>query len=139
MKSLTIGKVANLTGIGVETIRFYEKRGLIDAPPRTESGYRQYPKSTVARVRFIRHAKELGFTLREIRELMSIRLDPSVRCEDVRQIAQGKLADINERIQSLGRMRDTLENLVEACSIRSATSECPILEALEPKTRQHFT
>ena len=133
MKSLTIGQVAKKTGIGVETIRFYEREGLLENPPRNESGYRQYAPDSVARINFIRHAKELGFSLREIQELLSLRLDNASRCEDVRRLAELKLADIETKIHSLERMRDTLGKLVDTCVVNGHTYECPILEALEPE------
>ncbi len=81
MKPLTIGKVASRAGIGIETIRFYEREGLIAEPPRRESGYRQYPEVAVSRLRFIRHAKELGFSLKEIKELFALRVDPETTCK----------------------------------------------------------
>lgn len=87
MESLTIGKVARLAEVGVETIRFYEREGLIEEPSRGESGYRQYPKETIQRLRFIKRAKDLGFTLREIKELLALRLDPGTTCGDVRRRA----------------------------------------------------
>jgi len=78
--ALTIGQVAKRSGIGIETLRYYERKGLVEEPPRTESGYRQYPEDVVARIRFIRRAKELGFKLSEISELLSLRVDPNTTC-----------------------------------------------------------
>ena len=132
MGSLTIGEVAKLTGIGVETVRFYEKSGLIDEPPRTEAGYRQYPEDTASRVRFIRHAKTLGFTLTEIKELLNLRLDPTTTCEDVRQVAEEKLRNVRAKIQSLQGIEMALGDLIGACAVGGPDGECPILEALEP-------
>jgi len=132
MGSLTIGEVAKQTGIGVETVRFYEKSGLIDEPPRTEAGYRQYPEDTASRVRFIRHAKELGFTLTEIKELLNLRLDPTTTCEDVRQVAEEKLRNVRAKIQSLQGIEMALGDLIGACAVGGPDGECPILEALEP-------
>ncbi len=132
MGSLTIGEVAKQTGIGVETVRFYEKSGLIDEPPRTEAGYRQYPEDTASRVRFIRHAKELGFTLTEIKELLNLRLDPTTTCEDVRQVAEEKLRNVRAKIQSLQAIEMALGELIGACAVGGPEGECPILEALEP-------
>ena len=131
MEPLTIGKVARLGGVGVETVRFYEREGLIEEPPRTESGYRQYPQETVSRIRFIRRAKELGFSLREIKELLALRLDPETNCEDIRQRAEAKIADIEEKVRTLRRMKEALAKLTAACIARPSTNECPILEALE--------
>ncbi len=131
MEPLRIGKVAHLGGVGVETVRFYEREGLIAEPPRTESGYRQYPQETVSRIRFIRRGKELGFSLREIKELLALRLDPETSCEDIRLRAEAKLADIEEKVRTLQRMKQALAKLTAACRGRSTVSECPILEALE--------
>ena len=131
MQSLTIGQVAGLADVGVETIRFYERRGLIEEPPRRPSGYRQYPPEAVSRIRFIRSAKELGFSLEEIKELLALRLDPQTTCGDVRDRAEEKLVDIRERIDALDRMRAALERLTAACSGDGSVSECPILEAME--------
>src|ERR1041384_5413921 len=98
MKPLTIGEVARRAGVGVETVRFYERQGLLAEPPRRGSGYRQYDQEAVAVLRFIRRAKELGFTLREIKGLLALRLDASATRAEVRKQAEAKLADIEARI-----------------------------------------
>jgi len=131
MEALTIGQLAKEADVGVETIRFYERQGLLAEPERRPSGYRQYPRDVVRRVRFIRHAKELGFTLKEIQELLELRVDPQSSCADVRKRAGDKIADIDERIESLGRMKAALERLARKCRGRGPTSECPILEELD--------
>ncbi|MFQ6098934.1 MAG: heavy metal-responsive transcriptional regulator [Armatimonadota bacterium] len=131
MNTLTIGKVARRSGVGVETIRFYEREGLIPEPPRRESGYRQYPEETIKRIRFIRRAKELGFSLGEIKELLSLRVAPSTRCEDIRRRAEAKIADIEAKIRALETMKDALARLSAACVGTGPVSECPILEFLE--------
>jgi MerR family mercuric resistance operon transcriptional regulator len=131
MQALTIGRLAKQVGVGVETIRFYEREGLIAQPGRRPSGYRQYPPDVVRRVRFIRHAKDLGFTLKEIQELLDLRVDPTSTCEDVRKRARAKLADIEERIASLERMQAALLRLERKCRGRGPTSACPILEELD--------
>ena len=131
MESLKIGKVARLAGVGVETIRFYEREGLIAEPPRRESGYRQYPQETVSRIRFIRRAKELGFSLKEIMELLALRIDPEATCKDIRERAEIKVTDIEEKVRTLQRMKKALGKLIAACSGGSPVRECPILEALE--------
>ncbi len=130
MQQMTIGTVARLADVGVETIRFYERKGLIPEPPRTESGYRQYPEETVSRIRFIKRAKELGFSLKEIGELLALRISPAATCEDIRVRAESKIADIEERVQTLHRMRKALAKLTAACRGGGSVSECPILEAL---------
>ena len=131
-RALTIGRVAAAAGVGVETVRFYERRGLIRQPERPMSGRRTYPPETVARIRFIRRAKDLGFTLKEIAELLELRVDPDGNCADVRARALAKVADIDRKIEALGRMREALARLASACRGRGPTSECPILEAMEP-------
>lgn len=131
MGSLTIGKVAKCAAIGVETLRFYQRRGLIDVPPRKDSRYREYPADTVGRVRFIKRAKELGFSLREIKELTALRVAPGVPCTRVRKRAEAKIADIEERIRSLQRMKRSLQKLAAACEGKGSVSKCPILDALE--------
>ncbi len=131
METMTIGRLARQVGVGVETIRFYEREGLIPEPPRTFSGYRKYPTEAVTRVRFIRRAKELGFTLREIRELLELRTGPDVTCDVVRERARAKIADIEGRIRTLEAMRRALERLAADCPASGPVEQCPILAALE--------
>lgn len=133
MKPLTIGQVARQSGVGIETVRFYEREGLLEEPARRESGYRQYEDDAVARLRFIRRAKELGFSLKEIKELLALRVDPTTTCAEVRSKAQAKIADIEEKIQTLQRMKNVLVKVTKQCSGRGPTSNCPILEAMEPE------
>lgn len=131
MKARTIGKVANRAGIGVETVRFYEREGLIEDPRRSDSGYRNYPEDTVSRLRFIKKAKELGFSLKEIRELLSLKAKRSGSCADVRARATDKIENINQKIMVLEAMRGALTGLVEECSGTGPRTECPILNALD--------
>ena len=130
---MTIGKVASKAGLAIDTVRYYEREGLLDKPARTASGYRHYSSDAVARLRFIRQAKELGFSLSEIRELLALRVTPGKSCADVRARAEAKIADVEQRIARLGGMKRALAKLAAACSGRGPTSECPILEALERK------
>jgi MerR family mercuric resistance operon transcriptional regulator len=130
-KPLTIGQVAKQAGVGVETIRFYERRGLIAEPKRRASGYRQYALDAVRRIRFIRRAKELGFTLEEISDLLSLRVHPNSKSSDVRKRAREKISDIEDKIAALGDMRDALERVASKCKGSRPTSECPILEELD--------
>ncbi len=134
MESRTIGKVAREAGVGVETIRFYERGGLIEAPPRRESGYRQYPKEIISRLRFIKRAKELGFTLKEIKELLTLRVEPDTTCDDIRRRAETKISDIEARIGTLEKMKEALLKLTLSCTGRGPVSECPIIEAMEDKS-----
>ncbi len=131
MKAMTIGKAARGAGVGVETIRFYERKGLIDQPPKPlDSGFRVYPEETVQRLRFIRKAQEIGFSLREIDELLSLRADPSADSSDVRERSMVKLEDINRKIAHLEEIRDALEDLIAACPGRGALRACSIMETL---------
>jgi MerR family copper efflux transcriptional regulator len=131
MPSLTIGQLAKAGRVGVETIRFYEREGLIAEPPRLRSGYRQYPASAVRRVRFIRRAKQVGFTLSEIQELLSLRVSGERTCAHVRDLTRVKVADIERRILELERMAAGLKRLSRACRGRGPTSDCPLLDALD--------
>src|SRR3954454_19047552 len=131
MKPLTIGDVARRAGVGVETVRFYERRGLLAEPERRASGYRQYNQEAVAVLRFIRRAKELGFTLKEIKGLLGLRLDASATRDEVRGQARAKVGDIEAKIADLQRMRDVLLKLIKKCHGDGAASGCPILEALQ--------
>jgi MerR family mercuric resistance operon transcriptional regulator len=130
MAMITIGQLARQAGVGVETIRFYERSGLIAEPPRSASGYRHYSPDAVRRIRFIRHAKELGFSLKEIAELLDLRVRPRTNCTAVRRSAEMKIAEIETKISSLRRMRKSLQNLTRACEKRQPTGECPVLETL---------
>jgi len=131
MEPLTIGKVARLAGVGIEAIRFYEREGLIAEPPRRESGYRQYSEDASLRLRFIQRAKALGFSLKEIKELLSLRIHPDASCEEVRERAETKIADIEGRMETLKRMKHALADLVSACRGRGPVRACPILNALD--------
>ena len=133
MDSLTIGKVAKQAELGVETIRYYEREGLIAVPPRRGSGYRQYPPDTVERLRFIRRAKDLGFSLKEVRELLALRVDTGTTCDQIKGRAETKIADIAERIRTLKRIQCALESLAAACVGEGPVGECPILDALQDK------
>ena len=130
MTLLSIGKVAKRAGISVETIRFYEHKGLLQEPQRKESGYRQYQEEDVRKLVFIQHAKNLGFSLNEIRDLMSLQADSRSTSREVKALAEHKLQDIEEKIKMLQRMRRTLKHLVDQCPGKGPTSECPILDAL---------
>jgi len=134
MKSLTIGQLAKEAQVNVETVRHYERRGLMPEPPRRESGYRQYPLDSVARIRFIKRAQELGFSLQEISELLSLRIDPDTTCGDIKRKAELKVADIERKIRTLRGMKKALTKLVSSCRGRGPTSECPILEMLDSKS-----
>lgn len=127
---MTIGDVARLAGCGVETIRFYERRGLIARPPKPSAGFRCYPEDTVDRVRFIRQAQKLGFALREVGELLSLRADPMADCAEVRARAVAKLTEVERKIAQLVQIRDALEGLIAACPGEGALRTCSIIEAV---------
>lgn len=131
MTTLTIGKVAKAAGLGVETVRFYERQGLIAEPARSDSGYRQYGPETIRRLQFIVRAKALGFTLQEIGGLLDLRATPEAGCADVQARAEAKIADIEERITQLDAMKRALGELVVQCRGEGPLSDCPILDALD--------
>ena len=131
MKLLTIGKVAEQAGVGIETVRFYEREGLLEKPTRSASGYRQFNVDVVKRLTFISRAKELGFTLKEIKELLSLRVDSEICCEDVKAKVGVKIADIESKVATLHKIKKALVRLSTACGKRKQTAECAILEALD--------
>ena len=133
MKELTIGKLAKEAQVNVETVRYYERRGLISRPPTRLSGYRKYSQDIVARIHFIKRAQELGFTLKEISDLLCLRVDPDTTCADVKKRAEIKIADIEEKIRALERIRKALAKLIALCGGKGPTGECPIMEVLETK------
>lgn len=128
--SLTIGAVAKRVGVAIDTIRYYEREGLLPEPQRRASGYRSYGEGTVSQLRFIRRAKDLGFTLEEIRELLTLSTDRQRGVKAVKQRAQKRLAAIEQRIVDLQRVRDGLAQLVESCPGHGKPEDCPILRAL---------
>jgi MerR family copper efflux transcriptional regulator len=136
MKELTIGKAAEKADVGVETIRFYERRGLIEQPPKPESaGYRKYPVETVRRIQFIRQAQQIGFSLREIEELLSLRADPSADCGEVREKAAAKVQQVDRKIAELEIVRAALGEVIAACPGRGTLQACTILEAIHVSQR----
>lgn len=134
-ETLTIGAVARATGVGVETVRFYERKGLLPEPPRAPSGYRQYPQDTVDRLRFIRRAQRLGFSLQEISELLELRVDEVAACGAVEARARRKLDEVEGKIAELRSIEAALGRLVSACQAREPTSDCPIMEEFEHADR----
>ena len=128
--AMNIGEIAALAGVPAATVRYYEKRGLIAEPPRTDSGYRKYGADTAKRLRFIKRAQELGFTLDDIRELLELRVDDPAACSVVETKTRDKLAQVERMVRELTRMQDVLEGLVDSCRSHHPTAECPILEAL---------
>src|SRR3954454_756861 len=127
---MTIGQVARQAGVGVETLRFYERQGLLEDPGRRASGYRQYDPAVVGRLRFIQRAKALGFTLREVKDLLRLHQDADATRADVKRRALEKVADIEAKIEDLQRMRAALGELAGACDGDGPLHGCPIIEAL---------
>lgn len=127
---MRIGEVARAAGVGVETVRFYERKGLIDRPPKPMRGTRSYPSATVARIRFIRQARGLGFSLAEIAGLLALSTAPDTDCSAIRSRAAAKLDEVRAKRRLLARMEAILEELVEACPNRGGLGDCPILAAL---------
>ncbi len=133
-KHLTIGELALRAGVGVETIRFYERKGLIAQPARPAAGFRAYPQDAVARLGFVHEAKQLGFTLKEIRDLLRLRDNPQTDAAAVRGRAAAKVAQIEDRINQFQRMRATLRHLLSQCPGSGELTECSIVEALSAST-----
>lgn len=129
--SMQIGAVAKAAGVEVSTVRYYERRGLVPEPPRTDSGYRQYDESVVHRIRFVRQAQQLGFTLEEIEELLELRVEDSSSCDTVEATTREKVRAVDAKIRELRRLRAVLARLVRACEEQEATDECPVLAMLE--------
>jgi len=131
MNGLTIGRLAKEAGLGIETVRFYERQGLIEPPPRTDSNYRMYPEEEITRLKFIKRAKNLGFTLNEIKDLLALRHDPQATKADVKNRTLVKIEDVTGKIRDLTRIKEALEHLYNACDGHGSLAECPILEALD--------
>lgn len=127
---MTIGEIAARAGVATATVRYYERRGLLAKAPRTRAGYRQYGSETAERLRFIKRAQDLGFTLEEILELLSLRVEDPETCPAVAAAARAKIAQVERMIRDLTRMREVLEGLTESCRSHSPTGACPILDTL---------
>jgi MerR family copper efflux transcriptional regulator len=128
---MRIGKASREAGVNVQTLRYYERRGLLPRTNRLASGYREYDSATVALVRFIRNAQELGFTLNEIGELIALRANRSRTDEDVRRLAENKIEGMDRRIRQLTEMKDELAALVARCSTTRCRNDCVIIDAFD--------
>ena len=128
---LTISAVARRARVPLDTIRYYERRGLLPPPPRSTGGYRQYSSDAVRRVTFIKRAQALGFTLEEIGELLTLRVIPDGCCGAVERRAHAAMARIEAKLVELTRMRDTISRFVTACRSDHPPDECPMLSALD--------
>lgn len=134
---MTIGQLAHEAGINPESIRFYEAQSLVSEPPRSQAGYRMYPLSAVLRLRFIKRAQELGFSLKEIKELLSLAEDRTTDCADVRELAQTKVSEISEKIQTLEAMKRALTALAETCPGTGPAAKCSILDSMNFDEARH--
>jgi Hg(II)-responsive transcriptional regulator len=130
-ETLKTGEVAAQAGVNVQTLRYYERRGLLKEPERRASGYREYPPDAVQLIRFIKRAQDLGFTLAEIEDLLRLRSDQESACTEVRAAAEAKIEDIEEKIRHLRAMKRALGMLVASCATEGSARHCPILEALD--------
>ena len=131
--NLTIGKLAQKSNVTVETIRHYQRKKLLSEPEKPANGFRQYPIETIVRIRFIKHAQQAGFSLKEISELLS--LDDS-HCSDVRKIAEQKLQKIDEQINSLTMLRNILDTLVQGCHSNPSEKRCSLIQAISDKSNE---
>ena len=131
MKRLTIGELAKRGGVNLETIRYYERVGLLPKPPRTSAGYRIFPDDAPRRLRFVKRTQELEFSLREIKELFALRVEPGKTRADVRKRARAKIDDIDEKLCTLRKMKRSLVKLTAACHGNGSLSDCPILEGMD--------
>lgn len=132
MRSYTIGQLAANAGVNIETVRYYERRRLIARPAKPSSGgFRQYDDEHLRRIRFIKRAQELGFTLAEIDGLLSLRANDAAECAAVRTTAEAKIAEVQAKVRSLQQIQRALERLIAACRASGHGADCPILDALD--------
>jgi MerR family transcriptional regulator, copper efflux regulator len=127
---MKIGELAERAGVNVQTVRYYERRDLLPEPERTASGYREYDEADLRRLHFILRAKELGFTLTEIRDLLDLRASSGATADDVRRRAQAKIDDVDRKLRDLQRIRDGLARVVRSCDAHGPPEECALIHAL---------
>ena len=132
-ETLRTGQLAAQAGVNVQTLRYYERRGLLEAPQRRASGYREYSPDAVRLIRFIKRAQELGFTLAEVEDLLRLRSSEDAACSEVRSAAEAKIGDIDHKIRQLRAMKRALGALVDSCAADGSPRHCPILEALDDR------
>ncbi len=131
MENFTIGKLAKITDTSIDTIRYYEQIGLLPKAKRRNSGYRLFNGIDIKKVNFIKKAKILGFSLKEIKELLLLRVDSITKCDEIKEHAQDKLKFVDQKIHELKQIKEALERLISQCTKRLPTNECPIIEVLE--------
>lgn len=130
MKTFIISRLAGKAQVPIQTIRYYERIGLLSTPQRRSSGYREYTEEDVKRIRFIKKAQNLGFTLQEIEELLNLRVDPKTNCEEMDQRTREKIQKIEKKIQDLQQIKKALQRLIQICET-SPSEQCLILDFLE--------
>lgn len=130
MESLRTGEVARQAGVNVETLRFYEREGILPEPPRRNSRYREYPPEAVDLIRFVKRAQELGFSLKEVQELLDLRKSPRQATGKVPLLVKTKVVEIEDKIRDLEAMRRALDDLLCACKEKSSGKSCPIIASL---------
>jgi len=130
METLTTGQLAKQANVNLETIRYYERRGLLPEPPRNDSGHRRYPLDALRRTDFIKRTQSLGFSLNEIPDLLSLRVGTGATCADVKTRVKTKIKDVQEKIADLKEIEQALGRLADKCSGKGPVGQCPILEGL---------
>ena len=130
MDFFTIGRLARQAGVNIETVRYYERIGLLREPERSESGYRQYSKEYLQQLKFVKNAQKLGFSLKQIKELLSLKVVPGYSCVDVKKKAEQKIEEIEAKITELKRIKTALIKLSGKCDVNLPAQECRILEVL---------
>lgn len=135
--AMTIGQAAEALGVSADTLRYYERAGLLPKAPKGANGYRYYDQNALRRVRFIRHAQQVGFTLEEARALMQLRGNACACCQDVRTVAVAKRAELEQKIKMMAAMAKALSGLIDVCvDDQGSLDDCPILGALEQSLAQ---
>jgi MerR family mercuric resistance operon transcriptional regulator/MerR family gold-responsive transcriptional activator of gol and ges genes len=132
---LMIGQLARVIGVNIQTIRYYERLKLLGPSARRPSGYRLYSHQEARRLRFIKNAQALGFTLREVAELLTLRVTSAARCGDVQERAQAKLVQVESKVEDLQALAHALKTLIRACRVGRPSGSCPILSSLDNETR----
>ena len=136
MEGWTIGQLAKAVGVNIQTVRYYERLKLLSPSARRPSGYRLYGQEEERRLRFIKNAQALGFTLHEIEELLDLRVSSKARCGDVQRRAEAKLRHVEAKVRDLQALARSLRNLIQTCRAGQPTDRCPILQSLEKTERR---
>lgn len=131
MEYLSTGRLAKEAGVNIDTVRYYEKRGLIPKPPRRDSGYRMFRDDAVKRIIFIKHAQEIGFSLNEIEELLFLRVSSKTTCQEVKKRTESKIVEVEGKILNLQRIKGALEKMADICRANKRIGDCPILDMLD--------